>query len=676
MRFTRIRVLNFRILEDIDVDLDDSLVFLNGNNGHGKTSFQSAVGWCLYGERELPNLEPGEGIISELVLKKSSSNSVFPFSVEIDLDFPEQRSTVNLKREVQWNVEQERAVPATEKFVVRVSPRDKASATEVIAPGDSWIQQWLPFRFKNFFLFDGEQMSEFFDSKTRLAVKDAVEEIARVDLFLELKKRYEGIASSYESQRSRLGASGAQSAFKELENAKKLLQITQNELAGQLDALKRDKKELESVKKALGNVEGAKTILEKIEQLEVDLREAKAKSKIVKQRFEDVTIAKGMHIQLAQAYEAITIQVEKAKAEGWYPIPFDIDAMEELLSDGKCLCGTDLHKEQFAHERLVQHIEQRRVAGELGKSLQDIHSQVQVVTGQFQYGSELVQGASNDLDLAEQQVQIIDNSLKTLRAEVSALLADLSIDEANNLAAKEQSLSAQLQVNDQKITQTAEKDIPRMQEALDKARKNYEKLTKQDDESEKLQQKKRLAEGLARAAEAVYRHAVEKVREALQEEISKNFNRIMGGDEFKTEIDAEFTVKTLTESGKPASLSSGQNMLKGYVLTVAMRQVVGLYFPLLVDTPLGRLSEEFREELGTLLTEFVESMDESADSQIIFLMHSGEYTPYTQDRFSSLKPKELYFQWAVPKKQSIIGKGVNPEWSNFTAWADRKAGKI
>ncbi len=215
-----------------------------------------------------------------------------------------------------------------------------------------------------------------------------------------------------------------------------------------------------------------------------------------------------------------------------------------------------------------------------------------------------------------------------------------------------------------------------MEQALDKAQKNYEKLTKQDDESEKLQEKKRLAEGLARAAETVYRQAVEKVREALQEEISKNFNRIMGGDEFKTEIDAEFTVKTLTESGKPASLSSGQNMLKGYVFTVAMRQVVGLYFPLLVDTPLGRLSEEFREELGKLLTEFVESMDESADSQVIFLMHSGEYTPYTQDRFSSLKPKELYFQWAVPKKQSIIGKGVNPEWANFTAWADRKAGKI
>jgi hypothetical protein len=97
---------------------------------------------------------------------------------------------------------------------------------------------------------------------------------------------------------------------------------------------------------------------------------------------------------------------------------------------------------------------------------------------------------------------------------------------------------------------------------------------------------------------------------------------------------------------------------------------------LLVDTPLGRLSDEFRDELGELLTEFVAAIDDSMDSQIVFLMHDGEYTPYTQDRFVGLKPKELYFQWAVPKKQSVVGEGINPEWFKYSAWKDRKAGKI
>ena len=677
MRFTRVRIKNFRILEDVDVDLNQSLVFLNGNNGHGKTSFQSAVAWCLYGENQLPTLDDlAVGMVSEIQVEKNPSKGIFPFSVELDMDFPEQEQRVNLRREVQWNVEKERAVPASETFVVRVSSTDKSSSTQVINPGDAWIEKWLPIRFKNYFLFDGEQMSEFFDSATRLAVEDAVKEIAQVDLFLELQRRYADLAAGYETSRSKLGSSGAQAAHHKWQNQLKLLKLIGQELVKELDAVRQKETELKTVVKALKNVEGAKAIIDNIRRAETEKASKKNERASAQRRYEDVLLEKAQSIQLSPVFEGVGKTVDRAKAEGWYPIPFDIEAMEDLLKDGECICGANLQEDQEAHNHLAEEIKKRRQAGDLGKILQDIFGQVQITTAKFSIESEGVEVASAALDIAERNVDLVEENLRSLRLQVKELLAGNTIEEAEELATREEKLSSELDNHRDQVKHLRDSEIPRVEKTVEKAAKEYGKLTKKDVESEVLNLKREIAESLANSAEKVYTQSVERVRDALETSISKKFNSIIRGDEFVTKIDHNFAVQTLTKAGKFAALSSGQNMLKGYVLTIAMREVVGLYFPLLVDTPLGRLSEEFREELGGLLTEFVASIGDSMDSQIIFLMHDGEYTPYTQDRFADLKPKELYFQWAIPKKQSIVGEGINPEWSKYSAWKDRKAGKI
>lgn len=677
MRFTRVRIKNFRILEDLDVDLNQSLVFLNGNNGHGKTSFQSAVSWCLYGENQLPQLDDiNVGLVSQRQVEENPGKGIFPLSVEIDIDFVEQEQKVNLKREVQWNVEKERAVPGSEKFVVRVSSTDKSSSTQVIDPGDAWVDKWLPIRFKNFFLFDGEQMSEFFDSATRLAVKDAVNEIAQVDLFLELKRRYADLAAGYETARSKLGSSGAQNAHSKWQSQLKLLELVREELVSELDAVRQKETELNNVVKALKNVEGAKVIIENIRRAEGERASKKNERASAQRRYEDALLEKGQFIQLTEVFEGVGKTVDRAKAEGWYPIPFDIKAMEDLLSDGKCICGVNLQEDKRAHNHLTEEIKKRRQAGDLGKILQDIFGQVQITTAKFSIESEGVEAASAALDNAERNVDLVEENLRGLRLQVKELLAGNTIEEAEELANREEKLSRELDTHRDQVIHLRDNEIPRIEKTAEKAEKEYNKLTKKDVESETLNLKREIAESLSKSSEQVYEQAVERVRKALENSISEKFNKIIRGDEFVTKIDDNFAVQTLAQDGKTAALSSGQNMLKGYVLTIAMREVVGLYFPLLVDTPLGRLSEEFRDELGELLTEFVAAIDDSMDSQIVFLMHDGEYTPYTQDRFVGLKPKELYFQWAVPKKQSVVGEGINPEWFKYSAWKDRKAGKI
>ena len=76
MKIEKISISNFGVLADVEIDLtgkSGELVFLNGSNGRGKTTFQSALKWLFYGqepaesEKFLSNYtfqktKPGEGI--------------------------------------------------------------------------------------------------------------------------------------------------------------------------------------------------------------------------------------------------------------------------------------------------------------------------------------------------------------------------------------------------------------------------------------------------------------------------------------------------------------------------------------------------------------------------------------------------------------------------------------
>ena len=90
MKIEKVSIGHFGILEKIDLDLSaeqGNLVFLNGINGRGKTTFQSALRWCFYNEEPeaskflstyaLNRLEVGEsvGAFVEVEIKMDAAGS-------------------------------------------------------------------------------------------------------------------------------------------------------------------------------------------------------------------------------------------------------------------------------------------------------------------------------------------------------------------------------------------------------------------------------------------------------------------------------------------------------------------------------------------------------------------------------------------------------------------------
>src|SRR3954454_14532952 len=57
MRLTRLRLRNYRVYEDLDLELPPGLIGVYGANGAGKSSLMEAIRFCLYGRARTSNDE-------------------------------------------------------------------------------------------------------------------------------------------------------------------------------------------------------------------------------------------------------------------------------------------------------------------------------------------------------------------------------------------------------------------------------------------------------------------------------------------------------------------------------------------------------------------------------------------------------------------------------------------
>jgi hypothetical protein len=119
-------------------------------------------------------------------------------------------------------------------------------------------------------------------------------------------------------------------------------------------------------------------------------------------------------------------------------------------------------------------------------------------------------------------------------------------------------------------------------------------------------------------------------------------------------------------------------MAKAYIFSLALRDVINLGFPLIVDTPFGRLSEDFRVWLARILSEFLVKEAQKSNRQIIFLMTDTEYTPFTKKHFSAAKPLEYFLAYEKGNEadKSNLGKGIDPGWLELTVWKAWAEGKL
>ncbi len=674
MKIEKIEIQNFGIISNVQIDMQGergNLVFINGQNGRGKTTFQSALRWCFYGEEPtstgkfasrygLKTLKDGDTLVSRV-------------AAEIALDTKGQVAFIERTQVFQ---KQSDSLPPKKignpQLVVKTKSSEGDALVDVQVNPEMWIQQIFPQRLLNFFLFDGEEMTNFFQSNVKGEIEKAIREIAGVDLFESISKNLAQIETQINKKISKLTGPKSEKIAADLEVERRLLSQIYEEFTAASANLANDKKRSNEITIVLGESRDIQSIAHRIEEIDKKLDSNKAIIDSSEKEYNHALLASGTTSLLTSAFDELTIQVEEAKKEDRLPPPFDPARIRILIENGKCICGCELVAGDERTKQLNQVIEKFKVSSDIGRILDTTSRESEkILSG--------LKSETRSIDLINQTIARLTKESSDLRLEREKLTIKLQgsdVASIRALATEKSELDSRIEGLIRSVTQLQMQADTALSK-VDRLDKELGDSAKGNKEAEGLRKDAKSARLIAEAALRIHESAIKQVRDELQEAISEKF-RVVKQGKFRTEITDNFEVLTLNEDGTKVDLSQGESMGKAYIFSLALRDVINLGFPLIVDTPFGRLSEDFRVWLAQVLSEFLVKESQRANRQIIFLMTDTEYTPYTKKSFAAAKPLEFYLAYEKGHEtdKSNLGEGIDPGWLEFTAWKAWSEGKL
>lgn len=672
MKIEKVSIGHFGILEKIDLDLSSkqgNLVFLNGINGRGKTTFQSALRWCFYNEEPEPSK-----FLSTYALNRIEVGQSVGTYVEVEIKMDSAGSSAILHRSLSFQkTESGKAKRLGQpQLSIKVRKSEAGSFTDIQADPEMWLQKYFPIRLKDYFLFDGEMMKKFFDSKVKGAVESAVREIAGVDRFDNISKNMAAVESLLNKRIAKLTGSKAEQINAELEIQQRLLVAIYIDYKKLDDELVSKKMRYEEIVEILENLEGQADAAIRLKSLDREEEDFRNQLERAEEEFQSEILTNGTNSLMASAFPEVRNLVLRAKQEDWLPPPFDPERINKLIEDELCICGTHLIPGDTASKALQDLMEKHRISSGVGKILSGMSNLINLVELSLQNGWKTIQDKNKliiEVSKHIERVQKEKNRLLDIIKGSDVFEIRMLVQERKDLEKEKERLMHQTSILlGQNESQTFK--VESLKDQLAKA--SVGNL-----EAEKLQDEALWAQKISEAAGNIHQSAIAQVRNRLQKSFTEKFSVIKSG-KFITEITEDFEVLTLNEFGNSTELAEGEKMMKAYVFAICLREVINLGFPLVVDTPFGRLDSQNRAELARMLSIFLKDEVTGLDRQAFFLMQDTEYTPYTKKYFESLNPIEAYLgrDEDFQNIKSDLGYGIDPDWLLFESWKDWAEGKI
>lgn len=674
MKINRIKIQNFGILSDIEIDMSSehgNLVFINGQAGRGKTTFQSALRWCFYGEFPTSTNK----FASKFGMKsiKEGETLVAKVSAEITLDADGQEAFIERSQVFQ---KQPAGLPPKQLGNPQLTVKTRSGAADalvdVLVNPESWIQQYFPQRLLNFFLFDGEQMTNFFQSNVKGEIEKAIREIAGVDLFESLAKNLSLLETNLNKKISKLTGPKTEQITASLEIEQRLLSNLYSDYLRDKESLASSKLRAAEINSSLGETKDIQSIAQRIGEIDKKLDGNKFAVETADKEYMSLLLTSGTTSMLATSFDELDIQVKEAKKEDRLPPPFDPARIQLLIENRKCICGCELEAGDEKTAHLNQLIEKFKVSSDIGRILDATSRESEKITAGMQSDWRAIEAANKNIATLSKE----SNDLKLEREKLTVKLQGSDVASIRALASEKGTLDVEIE---SLIRSVAQLEIQAENAASKVARldKELAESAKGNSEAESLRLEAKNTRVISQAAAQIHQSAINQVRDELQTAVSEKFKIVKKG-KFKTEISENFEVLTLNEDGSKAELSAGESMAKAYIFSLALRDVINLGFPLIVDTPFGRLSEDFRVWLAGILSEFMVKEAQKSNRQIIFLMTDTEYTPFTKKNFSSANPLEFYLAYEKGHEgdKSNLGSGIDPAWLELTIWKAWSEGKL
>ena len=625
MYISKISLKNWKSYETAEFQFpipapDRNIILIGAPNGYGKTSLLEAIILGLFGQDGWTLLERSRGKNDSSLYRKFIEGALHRGALDIGRASCSVTLTLidgsgePLEIQRTWHFSKS-GTYNNQDDVVNLF---EGSSRSAVVPGftksgdkNTWIREYVseklvPCSLANFFLFDGEQVSELAEETMPNQIRNGIEGMLGIPVLRRLEKSLK----DYERSKRRAAPTSSDDLISRIETEVRNFEKRLSVVNGKISEIEPQKKTLEvehdsllrklskygvgsadsSSEETLEKVRGYDKAIEdgmaKIEKLLMndlalalcgkELREKVINSLITDGEREQWLITKkrgdgNMKSFLSKVDSGIsgiepplTVKQKKSVLECankaweslWYPPPPNIEAERLHLYLGEAERSTVIAQLRKIDEMALPEVDDILVAVSQAEKSRELAMQT---LSRVDDSSDAIDGLRRELSVANQKLQKLSKDIGKLENEKTSLEG---------------------QLNEKRIELKRHSAI-RAQTAPAKRRADR-----------------------ANVASKVVREVIEKSVPCQVESIAREMIREYSSMAHKKDqvaqirVDDNFAVKLLDAGGseiQPHSLSAGERQIFTQSLIYAVSTVSGKTFPMVIDTPLGRLDVEHRK---------------------------------------------------------------------------------
>jgi DNA sulfur modification protein DndD len=643
MKITRIGLENFRQHRKLEIELDpssSSFTIIRGRNGAGKTNLLKAITWVLTG-----NLAKDEAkfdlasLVSFSAAKAASKGDVIEVVVRLDLDLGNARlaQVERTARFVKSGPEiQDLALSTTELSVMALE--DKLQGYQKEPNPDLWVEKIFPYRFSHYFLFDGDHLHRFFKDTEAAFVKKAVLEIANIDQLEKIVEHLSIVNQQLVKEAGSVAGVKGEELGKAYEFiANKIATIGEEVKQKEISRVDLDD-QLAQAREKMGNIAAIQKDIALRNQLEGVAQSASTRALEARKELGAWAFKVGPSLMLSKQLKAIQAEIESAKQKKVLPPPYKPEALQELLEQGSCICGRGLEKNSDSCKHVEDLLAKFTELSEIGTLLSELQQPLQYVQGRIDGSPDLLQSTQERIKTAQaDEIQAMEKL--TIIKQKLAGHDDAQISFISN---QHDEARKKLDVVIGQLG-SLERQLLDQNERLANVRKEIENEAASKEKSRSVLQRQKFAEATLETAKRMYSDFSDQVREKVALDLNKEFQSMVWKKDFfkPIQIDDDYRVLVYNKAGVEirSLLSAGETACLAFAFSLTLSDVAGFSYPMVVDSPLGKLDSEVKEFVSGVLAKALQSDPDSEGKQILMLMTDSEYNTEVADALAHMKPK-------------------------------------
>lgn len=601
MKIESIKLQNFRQYRNVEIkfSISDNKNFniIQGITGAGKTNLLNAITWCLYGkEKHINEKSAGYLIANNLTIKELKENEKCKVGIQIQFRDEEERKVIIARSREFKKLEDSRIIEindmsgkSSDGSTIMMLVCVEKDFVEVPDP-EIQINRMIPESIEEYFFFDGERLNDYFLENSGIKILKAVFKISQIDLISnalkhlenkrrELLKEEKNLSPNVRDIRDMLNQEYIKKERNEstLKNYKEQKGKAENKIKEFSDKLRTVP--ISNISQLQSEREKTEKILVKLEEELSDLKKKKLNYLI------------GIFPSI-YAFEAINNTMHMLDdLAGEIPPNIKKQFLLKLLETGNCICGTDISKDNIHRKRVKELFENcddiTDITNELVTERISLLSMTNEVKNfhdeHFNYNSK-IKNLEDKLQNENEQLKRIDDQIKIIDVEKISLWNN----KLNEYKELRENFIGQIAICKQQM-ETNKQEIKRLEEIINKELKKEEKF-------KKLQKKLNFYKKSLDVFDNIKDNIMEEVRKEIEEKTKRQFLELIWKKDtyrnIKINESYEISVTDKYGMGGIGTLSAGETQILALSFISALNSVSGFNMPIIIDTPLGRISKE------------------------------------------------------------------------------------